>query len=39
MYLINQHDVAFCVFAKLILGVHQQQSSLGCFLLTKLEQC
>ncbi len=38
MYFINEHDVALGVLAKLVLSIHQQQSPLGCFLLTKPKQ-
>lgn len=35
---INQHDSPVCGFAKLVLGVHQYQTSLGSFFLPKLKQ-
>ena len=35
---INQHDSPVCGFTKLVLGVHQYQTSLGSFFLPKLEQ-
>lgn len=38
MNLINQHDVTICIFAKLVFGIHQQQSSFCCFFLPKLEE-
>lgn len=36
--LINEQDGAICIFAKLILCVHQYEASLCSLLLTKLEQ-